>query len=253
MNKINKENIEAYLLDLAEGTINEEDKKEVLAFLEQNTEYKEMFALYDDQLVLQEDSSIAFEDKQLLKHRVIFPYWKRVIYVASSVAAIVLLFYLLKPGTDVITDTTNSANPIANTIKPTNKVEKISDTSTYTASSYNKPTNKNNNSKSSLETTVAQTEEQPTYYANDITEDTNPATYNDSQSQDLIVQNTTYVSNHAKNDTVYVIYVGGKQNRTNKLAHFVEKHTNIDILPAVSFIKQTAGKVKETKDKYLKI
>lgn len=252
MNKINKENIEAYLLDLAEGTINEEDKKEVLAFLEQNTEYKEMFALYDDKLVLQEDSSISFEDKESLKHRVIIPYWKRVIYVASSVAAVVLLFYLFKPSTDVITDTINSANPIANITKPTNKVEKISDTSTYTAS-YNKPTNKNNFSNSSDETTTAQTEKQPTYYANDITENTNPATYNDSQSQDLMVQNTTYVSNHAKNDTVYVIYVGGKQNRTNRLAHFVEKHTNIDILPAVSFIKHTAGKVKETKDKYLKI
>ena len=52
MNKINKQNIEAYLLDFAEGNLREEEKQKVLLFLEENTEYKIMLSLYDKNFVL---------------------------------------------------------------------------------------------------------------------------------------------------------------------------------------------------------
>lgn len=253
MNKINKENIEAYLLDLAEGTINEEDKKEVLAFLGQNAEYKEMFALYDDKLVLQEDSSICYEDKESLKHKAVFPYWRRVVYVASSVAAVILLFFFLKPSTDIITNPTKPVNTIAKikteTNKPT-KEEKLTKENTNTNIS-NKTTNKINSTSSFNNT--SSTKETPIHYEDDIAEVPVIVTNNEPNSQDLIAQNTTYVSNNAKNDTVYIIYVGGKQDYTNKVTNFVEKHTNVNIAPAVTFIKQAASKVKETKNKYLRI
>lgn len=253
MNKINKENIEAYLLDLVEGTINQADKEEVFAFLKQNPEYKEMLALYDKELVLQEDPSICYEDKESLKHKVIFPYWKRVVYVASSVAAVVLLFFLLKPSTDVVTNSTKPTNTIARIAPeaghPTDKELVIGDTTnTFT------PNKKSNKVKAvdSFKTTTPK-EETPVYYEENVTENTTISTNNQTNPQDLIAQNNAYVFNNVKNDTVYIIYVGGKQDYTKKVVDFVEKHTNVNVAPAVTFIKQTANKVKETKNKYLKI
>lgn len=253
MNKINKENIEAYLLDLVEGTISQADKEEVFAFLEQNPEYKEMLALYDKELVLQEDPSICYEDKESLKHKVILPYWKRVVYVASSVAAVVLLFFLLKPSTDVVTNSTRQTNTIARIAPeaghPTDKEIVIGDTTnTFT------PNKKSNKVKAvdSFKTTTPK-EETPVYYEENVTENTTISTNNQTNPQDLIAQNNAYVFNNVKNDTVYIIYVGGKQDYTKKVVDFVEKHTNVNVAPAVTFIKQTANKVKETKNKYLKI
>ena len=97
MNKINKQNIEAYLLDFAEGNLREEEKQKVLLFLEENTEYKIMLSLYDKNFVLTEDKKIVFDNKDSLKHKLPFNYRKRLIYISSCAVAVLFLLFLLKP------------------------------------------------------------------------------------------------------------------------------------------------------------
>jgi hypothetical protein len=90
---ITKDNIEAYLLDFAEGNLNKKDKEELILFLDNNPEYKELMNSYDSSLVLVPDESIVFSNTDALKHKsrkkVFFVAFK---YSAVAIAACLLVF-----------------------------------------------------------------------------------------------------------------------------------------------------------------
>lgn len=69
MEKITKENIEALLLDYAEGTLNPQDCKELELFINQNPQYKELLSLYDASLHLTDTSTPAFDKKTVVVFR----------------------------------------------------------------------------------------------------------------------------------------------------------------------------------------
>lgn len=255
MGKINRDNIEAWLLDLAEGSINEADEKEVLAFLEQNPEYKELLALYDKDFVLQQEESIIFEDKESLKHKAVFPLWRKIVYVSLSAAAVILLLMLLKPTKESITDTAEHSSPVARQEKNVAEPDKETPLVKENVFTPEKKGETTGLKRASLvyeeeKTVVAPKDEE---HCSDMVAKQEPTEENIAKNTNLIAQNTT-ASNKTVNDTVYIVYIGDrKQTYAERFSYFVEKYTDINLAPAISFIRQAKGKVKETKNKYLKI
>ncbi len=93
---ITKDNIEAYLIDLLEGRLSQEEELELRKCLKDNPEFEESLSMYDPSLVLLPDTSVVFEDKESLKHpsktKVIFPLVK---YFSIGAAACFVLFFLI--------------------------------------------------------------------------------------------------------------------------------------------------------------
>lgn len=86
---INKDNYEAYFLDLIEGNISEKERKELERFLKENPCLTKELDSYDKDLVLTPDETITYKDKTKLKKYIIHrPNWA----VYSSVASIFVLF-----------------------------------------------------------------------------------------------------------------------------------------------------------------
>lgn len=69
--KINRDNYEAYFLDYFEGQLSPDMAEEVLLFVEQNPDLKNMFSDFD-QVTLVADQDIVFEKKSSLKKNQVF-------------------------------------------------------------------------------------------------------------------------------------------------------------------------------------
>lgn len=256
MSKIDQENIESYILDKIEGNLSLQDEKDLEVFLNANPHYRELMSQYDKDLKLPEDD-VVFEEKQSLKRKPLLPLYKKMFYFSSSAAAVLLLLLLLRhsPATEIGPKTTNEtlASSVAKTENPQSE-----ETETIAASNVEKqenPTRKADNKKNTPAFGKKTSKETPSSLKTDKT--TKPSSLDNlvqpvqnSIQEQLIAENNQSV----KHDTVYIIYAGTKpQNNMDRFVNNIEKHTNIDITPAVSYIKNTAGKVKQKKDKLFKI
>lgn len=253
MNKINKENIEAYLLDFVEERLTKEEEKELLAYLEVHVEYKSMLEKYDKDLVLKEDKQIVFENKSILKHRPILFYRKRIIYIASSVAAVVLLLFLLQPVKDNVTNTQNS-NTISlakqNTSEACNNNIVVMD-----SSKQESRTKRNNFSSTTKEKKSIDNKEVILQQENFVAEQvvSNIKEDNLTTVDSGIINTNTLIAQEPAlvNDTIYIIYAGSKKENTlQRVVDYVEKHTNWNMMQTVSSIKEMVEDVKEKKEKY---
>lgn len=101
--KITKDNIEVILFDYAEGVLSPKEQKEVEAFLENNPQYKQMLSSYKDCKGLDKPLDVKFTEKDELftlatgkkAKKIVFK--PSFVYWSSAVAAVVLLFFLVKP------------------------------------------------------------------------------------------------------------------------------------------------------------
>lgn len=253
MNKINKENIEAYLLDFVEKRLTKQEEKELLAYLEVHVEYKSMLEKYDKDLVLKENKQIVFENKSILKHKPTLYYRKRIIYIASSVAAIVLLLVLLQPVKNNVTNTQN-CNTISlakqNTSEACNNNIAVMDSSKQESgikqtnfSSTTKEKKSIDNKGVILKQEISIAEDVVSNIKEDNVVILDSGVIN---ANTLIAQEPALV-----NDTVYIIYAGSKKENTlQRVADYVEKHTNWNMMQTVSSIKEMVEDVKEKKEKY---
>jgi hypothetical protein len=101
--KTNKENIEVMLFDYAEGNLSPQERKEVEEFLEKNPQYIEMLNAYKESEPLEKPLGLVFKEKDDLfslatgkkARKIVFK--PSFVYWSSAVAAVVLLFFLVKP------------------------------------------------------------------------------------------------------------------------------------------------------------
>ncbi len=256
MNKINKENIEAYLLDFVEERLTKEEKKELFAYLEVHTEYKSMLENYDKNLILKEGKKIAFENKSILKHKSTLFYRKRIVYIASSVAALVLLLFLLKPMKNNVIDTHN-----CNTISLAKQTisEACNNNNIIVIDSFSKQESeiKQNNFFSTVaEKKSIKNEEEFLQQENFATEQvvSNIKEDNVAILDSGIINTNTLIAREPDlvNDTIYIIYAGSrKENTLQRVVDYVEKRTNWNMMQTVSSIKEMVEDVKEKKKNIL--
>lgn len=101
--KITKDNIEVILFDYAEGDLSPKEQKEVEAFLENNPQYKQMLSSYKDCKGLDKPSEIKFTEKDELFTLATGKKARSIVFVprymkyACSIAAMILLFFAIKP------------------------------------------------------------------------------------------------------------------------------------------------------------
>lgn len=253
MNKINKENIEAYLLDFVEGTLKKEEEKELLAYLEVHTEYKSMLEKYDKDLVLKDDKQIVFENKSILKHKPTLYYRKRIICIASSVAAVVLLLFLLQPVKNNVTHTQNS-----NTVSLAKQNTSETCNNNIAVMNSSKQESKEKRNKFSLitkENKLIDKEEvilpQENFIAEQVVSNIKEDNFITVDSATISTNTLIVKEPDLVNDTIYIIYAGSKKENTlQRVADYVEKHTNWNMMQTVSSIKEMVEDVKEKKEKY---
>lgn len=101
--KTMKDNIEVILFDYAEGNLSPKEQKEVEAFLENNPQYKQMLSSYKDCKGLDKPLDVKFEEKDELFTLATGKKAKSIVFVprymkyACSIAAMILLFFAIKP------------------------------------------------------------------------------------------------------------------------------------------------------------
>lgn len=101
--KITKDNIEVILFDYAEGNLSPKEQKEVEDFLENNPQYKQMLSSYKDCKGLDKPLDVKFEEKDELFTLATGKKAKTIVFVprymkyACSIAAMILLFFAIKP------------------------------------------------------------------------------------------------------------------------------------------------------------
>lgn len=101
--KITKDNIEVILFDYAEGILSPKEQKEVEAFLENNPQYKQMLSSYKDCKGLDKPLDVKFTEKDELFTLATGKKARSIVFVprymkyACSVAAMILLFFAIKP------------------------------------------------------------------------------------------------------------------------------------------------------------
>jgi hypothetical protein len=101
--KTTKDNIEVMLFDYAEGNLSPQERKDVEEFLEKNPQYIEMLNAYKESEPLEKPLGLVFKEKDDLfslatgkkARKIVFK--PSFVYWSSSVAAVVLLFFLVKP------------------------------------------------------------------------------------------------------------------------------------------------------------
>ena len=101
--KTTKDNIEVILFDYAEGNLSPQERKEVEEFLEKNPQYIEMLNAYKESEPLEKPLGLVFKEKDDLfslatgkkARKIVFK--PSFVYWSSAVAAVVLLFFLIKP------------------------------------------------------------------------------------------------------------------------------------------------------------
>lgn len=101
--KTTKDNIEVILFDYAEGNLSPQERKEVEEFLEKNPQYIEMLNAYKESEPLEKPLGLVFKEKDDLFSLATGKKAKKIVfkpsfvYWSSAVAAVVLLFFLVKP------------------------------------------------------------------------------------------------------------------------------------------------------------
>lgn len=101
--KTTKDNIEVILFDYAEGNLSPQERKEVEAFLENNPQYKQMLSSYKDCKGLDKPLDVKFTEKDELFTLATGKKAKSIVFVprymkyACSIAAMILLFFAIKP------------------------------------------------------------------------------------------------------------------------------------------------------------
>lgn len=101
--KTTKDNIEVILFDYAEGNLSPQERKEVEAFLENNPQYKQMLSSYKDCKGLDKPLGVKFEEKEELFTLATGKKAKSIVFIprymkyACSIAAMILLFFAIKP------------------------------------------------------------------------------------------------------------------------------------------------------------
>lgn len=101
--KTTKDNIEVILFDYVEGVLSPKEQKEVEAFLENNPQYKQMLSSYKDCKGLDKPLDVKFEEKEELFTLATGKKAKSIVFVprymkyACSIAAMILLFFAIKP------------------------------------------------------------------------------------------------------------------------------------------------------------
>ena len=101
--KITKDNIEVILFDYAEGDLSPKEQKDVEAFLENNPQYKQMLSSYKDCKGLDKPSEVKFTEKDELFTLATGKKARSIVFVprymkyACSIAAMILLFFAIKP------------------------------------------------------------------------------------------------------------------------------------------------------------
>ena len=98
-----KDNIEVILFDYAEGNLSPQERKDVEEFLEKNPQYIEMLNAYKESEPLEKPLGLVFKEKDDLfslatgkkARKIVFK--PSFVYWSSAVAAVVLLFFLVKP------------------------------------------------------------------------------------------------------------------------------------------------------------
>ena len=101
--KTMKDNIEVILFDYAEGNLSPQERKDVEEFLEKNPQYIEMLNAYKESEPLEKPLGLVFKEKDDLfslatgkkARKIVFK--PSFVYWSSAVAAVVLLFFLVKP------------------------------------------------------------------------------------------------------------------------------------------------------------
>lgn len=101
--KTTKDNIEVILFDYAEGNLSPKEQKEVEDFLENNPQYKQMLSSYKDCKGLDKPLDVKFEEKDELFTLATGKKAKSIVFIprymkyACSIAAMILLFFAIKP------------------------------------------------------------------------------------------------------------------------------------------------------------
>ena len=101
--KTTKDNIEVILFDYAEGNLNPQERKMVEDFLENNPQYKQMLSSYQDCKGLDKPLDVKFEEKDELFTLATGKKARSIVFVprymkyACSIAAMILLFFAIKP------------------------------------------------------------------------------------------------------------------------------------------------------------
>ncbi|MEE0889743.1 MAG: hypothetical protein U0L57_05995 [Bacteroidales bacterium] len=101
--KTTKDNIEVILFDYAECNLSPKEQKEVEAFLENNPQYKQMLSSYKDCKGLDKPLDVKFEEKEELFTLATGKKARSIVFVprymkyACSIAAMILLFFAIKP------------------------------------------------------------------------------------------------------------------------------------------------------------
>ncbi|MEE1143303.1 MAG: hypothetical protein U0L22_06715 [Bacteroidales bacterium] len=101
--KTTKDNIEVILFDYAEGNLSPQERKEVEEFLEKNPQYKQMLSSYKDCKGLDKPSEVKFTEKDELFTLATGKKARSIVFVprymkyACSIAAMILLFFAIKP------------------------------------------------------------------------------------------------------------------------------------------------------------
>lgn len=101
--KTTKDNIEVILFDYAESNLSPKEQKEVEDFLENNPQYKQMLSSYKDCKGLDKPLDVKFEEKEELFTLATGKKAKSIVFIprymkyACSIAAMILLFFAIKP------------------------------------------------------------------------------------------------------------------------------------------------------------
>ena len=128
-----KDNIEIILFDYAEGNLSPQERKDVEEFLEKNPQYIEMLNAYKESEPLEKPLGLVFKEKDDLfslatgkkARKIVFK--PSFVYWSSAVAAVILLFFLVKPlvkNEQTPTITSDSLIAKTETKKEENKTKK---------------------------------------------------------------------------------------------------------------------------------
>lgn len=243
---INKENIEAYLLDYAEGTLSVQQKKEVESFLALNPEFREMLSLYDDSIKLEEEP-IIFTGKEDLKHAVILP-WKKIVYTLSSLAAVALLLlglFRFDFTSEPVKTNSIVVNPVISKTPVANLVEKTDETKPQTKVASPQPVKQESTSASQPQEPASTLSQQKTI---------EPIHHTSEPEIDLLAENTSTqeVSNTNKMDTIIIIRSATERPETfvDKMERYVGERTVNNIARTVGFVQNVTRGAKEIKKSF---
>lgn len=243
---INKENIEAYLLDYAEGTLTPQQKEEVESFLALNPQYKEMLALYDDSIKLEEEP-IIFMGKEDLKRGAVLP-WKKFAYTISSLAAVALLLlglFRFDFNNKTIETTPVIVNPIVAKTSVADSSKKVDELIVPTRETSTPVLNQE---------ITPKTPEPKQNSISSQQEEVEPIHHTPEIERNLLAENTSTQEayNSQKMDTIIIIRSATERPETlvDKMERYVGERTVNNLARTVGFVQNVARGAKEIKKSF---